>query len=366
MFFRTDPHAADGVLRRLVDEPAGVADADRAHVAGCGDCLQRLSAVRADATLAADALSTTTTPDVDLAWRRLSAAATATATTAPARATAPARGRRWRTALRSPVIAGLGVAVVLGGAGAAAAGDWLQVFRTEEVAPIAVSTADLVSLPDLSGYGDLTVVAAPDPQEFADAAAAERVAGVSAPEVGQLPAGVTGAPTYLASEQVVADFTFSEAKAAQAAAAAGETLPPAPAGLDGATFRLAAGPGLAEVWRSSSGVPALLVARVTAPTAYSSGVPFETARDYILSLPGVPDQLAAQLGAFTGDGTLPLPVPAELATTDTAEVDGHDATVLASRDGTMTGVVWVEDGVVSAVAGSLTEDEVLDVARGLG
>src|SRR3954454_10310501 len=102
MFFRTDPHAADGVLRRLVDEPAGVADVDRAHVAGCGDCLQRLSAVRADATLAADALSTTTTPDVDRAWQRLSAATTSTATTAtaPARATAAARGRRWRTALR--------------------------------------------------------------------------------------------------------------------------------------------------------------------------------------------------------------------------------------------------------------------------
>src|SRR3954465_3152639 len=266
MSFRTDPHAADGVLRRLVDEPAGVTDADRAHVAGCADCLQRLSAVRADATVAANALSTTTTPDVDRAWQRLSAAPTATAgappppPAAPARAPAPARGRRWRTALRSPVIAGLGVAVVLGGAGAAAAGDWLQVFRTEEVAPIAVSTADLVSLPDLSGYGDLTVVAEPDPQEFTDAAAAERVAGLSAPEVDQLPAGVTGAPTYLAGEQVVADFTFSEAKAAQAPAAAGETLPPAPAGLDGATFRLAAGPGLAEVWRSSSGVPALLVA----------------------------------------------------------------------------------------------------------
>src|SRR3954454_1398963 len=98
MFFRTDPHAADGVLRRLVDEPAGVADADRAHVAGCGDCLQRLSAVHADATLAADALSPTPPPDAALAWRRLSAATTVPATPAPARPTAPARGRRWRTA----------------------------------------------------------------------------------------------------------------------------------------------------------------------------------------------------------------------------------------------------------------------------
>jgi hypothetical protein len=29
-------------------------------------------------------------------------------------------------------------------------------------------------------------------------------------------------------------------------------------------------------------------------------------------------------------------------------------------------VIWVKDGVVTAVAGSLTDDEVLSVARGLG
>jgi hypothetical protein len=52
-------------------------------------------------------------------------------------------------------------------------------------------------------------------------------------------------------------------------------------------------------------------------------------------------------------------------TTSTADVDGAEATVLATRDGTVTGVVWVEDGVVTAVAGSLSEDEVLAVAREL-
>ena len=59
-------------------------------------------------------------------------------------------------------------------------------------------------------------------------------------------------------------------------------------------------------------MPALIVARAVAPTAYSSGVPFETARDYLLSLPGLPEDVASQLRGFSGDGTtLPLPVPAE-------------------------------------------------------
>ena len=38
---------------------------------------------------------------------------------------------------------------------------------------------------------------------------------------------------------------------------------------------------------------------------------------------------------------------------------------MTTRDGSMSGVVWVEDGVVTAVAGSLGEDEVLAVARAL-
>jgi hypothetical protein len=39
--------------------------------------------------------------------------------------------------------------------------------------------------------------------------------------------------------------------------------------------------------------------------------------------------------------------------------------VLAARDRTMAAVVWVDDGVVTAVIGALDADEVIAVARGL-
>jgi hypothetical protein len=39
--------------------------------------------------------------------------------------------------------------------------------------------------------------------------------------------------------------------------------------------------------------------------------------------------------------------------------------VLATRDRALAAVVWVDDGVVTAVAGSLDTDEVLSIARGL-
>jgi hypothetical protein len=165
---------------------------------------------------------------------------------------------------------------------------------------------------------------------------------------------------------VNAVFTFSADRAAQTAAATGQTLPPPPPGLDGSQFRLSAGPGLAAVWTEARGVPALMVARVVAPTAYSSGIPFPTAVSYLLTLPGLPDAVASQLRSFSGDGTtLPLPVNSQYLTSSTADVGGVPATVLTSRDGLVAVAVWVNDGVVTAVAGSVSTDEVLSVARGL-
>jgi hypothetical protein len=184
--------------------------------------------------------------------------------------------------------------------------------------------------------------------------------------VTDLPRGVSGDPTYQVGGQVTAVFTYSAERAARAAEEAGEQAPTPPAGLDGSTVRLVAGPGVAQVWLSDAGIPALLVGRASAPRAFSSGVPFETVRDHLLSLPGFPVDVAAQLRTFAADGsTLPLPVPADEVSTSSAEVDGEPATVLQTRDRTLAAVVWVQQGVVTAVAGSLDRDEVLSVAREL-
>jgi hypothetical protein len=356
-------HPTDGTLRRLVDEPAGVADADREHVAGCPVCLSGLAAAERDAAAAGAALDVDLTTDVDAGWHRLSSAAAVEGRRRPA---ASAPGRRWRNALRSPVVAVVGAVALVTGAGAAAAADWLPIFHAERIAPVTAPEADLIKLPELEALGEMVVTEQVDIRQMAGAAAAEKLTGLSVPRVGDLPRGVTGEPTYYASGRASAELTFSVEKAAQATGSAGKALPPPPPGLDGSKFRLTAGPGLAAVWSEGRPVPAMIVVRANAPTAYSSGIPFETARDYVLSLPGVPENIAAQLRGFSGDGTtLPLFVAADEQTTSTADVGGARATVLTSRDGTMAGVVWVDSGVLTAVAGSLSADEVLSVARGL-
>jgi hypothetical protein len=356
-------HPSEGVLRRLVDEPAGVTDDDRAHVSDCTTCLRALETARAESQLVGAALAPATADvDTNAAWARLS-----TAGAGPVRQARPVRAR-WGTAVRRPAIAALSAVVLVTGAGVAAANDWLPIFQTERVDTVEVTSTELVQVPDLSAYGDLQVLQEPETAQVADAAAAEEATGLAVPEIGDLPDGVTGDPAYQTAGTMSATFTFSAAKAAQAAAAEGEVLPPPPPGLDGSSLRLDAGPGVAAMWSQPTGVPTLVVARVVAPKVYSSGVPFETVKNYLLSLPGLPPGLASQLRDLSEeeDGTLPLPVPAELVTSSTADVGGRDATVLTSRDGLFAAVVWVEDGVMTGVVGTLSPDEVLSVARGLG
>ncbi|MFG1610375.1 hypothetical protein [Actinoplanes sp. NPDC049265] len=468
-------HPTDGTLRRLLDEPAGVADTDRAHVAGCRRCLAALAAAREDALLvraalradldpaapadpstsgvsglsaasgvngvsglsaasgvngvsglsaapavngvfaasgAPDALDMTADAglavDVGAAWQRLSATMAAAQPDASAQVTAEgatigaqsyttfarpnapevasaqvtpevmhicaqskgtAAGRgtrgegRWRKALRSPVIAVVGVAAIVTGASAAAAGDWFPIFRAERVVPITVDPADLGKLPELDAYGEVKITTPADVRKVPNAAAAREATGLSVPRVGGLPRGVTGDPGFLVVNQVGAQFTFDAAKAA---ATTGGGAPAPPAGLDGTEFRMTAGPGLAQVWTEVRGMPALVVVRIVAPRAYSSGVPFETARDYLLSLPSLPPSVAKQLRAFTGDGTsLPMIVRPDESSAAATDVNGVPATLLTNRGNAVNGVVWVEDGVINAVGGSLSADEVLSVARGL-
>jgi hypothetical protein len=255
---------------------------------------------------------------------------------------------------------------VLSGAGVAAANDWLPIFRTEQIAPVDVTASDLVAVPDLTAYGDVEVTGDGDLRPVADAATAEAETGLDVPQVGDLPEGVTGEPALQVADQVTATFTFSAERAAESAAQTGQPLPAPPPGLDGSQIRITAGPGVAQLWTRSGDLPTLVVGRAVAPTVLSDSVRFTAVRDYLLSLPGLSPELTQQLRTLSADGsTLPLPVPADLATSEPAEVNGLPATVITANNGLLAGVVWVDDGVVTAVIGSVGADEALAVAREL-
>ena len=374
-------HPTDGALRRALDEPASLSDADRDHVAGCPRCRAALASAADDRDAAHDLLApddAAASPDTDAAWQRLVAArangAADAAEVASSTSDLPAARRR-RRLHRASVLAAAGAVLVVGGATAAAANDWIPVFRTESVAPVPVSlsTSDVAGLATmgdlslLSGYGQWQVLSRPGLHSAPDAAAAQRRTGLPVAALTDLPTGVTGTPSYEVMDKQSAVFRFSADKAARTVAASGGSLPTLPADLDGAVLRLQAGPAVVRVWQQSSGMPTLIVAELGAPAAESSGAPLPVLRDALLSLPGLPPALAAQLRAVTSDGTtLPIPVPADEFSSSATEVQGAPATLLTSHDGTLNGVVWVSDGVVRLVAGPLSADEVRSVADDLG
>jgi hypothetical protein len=255
----------------------------------------------------------------------------------------------------------------VGSTAAAAAADWLPIFKPDTVAAVTVDldVQDVDALPDLSAYGTLSLPKDADPRDVADAAEAERLTGVDAPDVTALPVGVGGTPTYGVLEPTTARFTFSAEKARAAAERTGRALPPMPAGVDGSTLEIRVGPGIVARWGDGD-LPELAVIRMAAPVVSSEGVSLPTLRDYLLAQPGIPDEVAAKLRALPDDGSvLPVPVPSQYATTESTTVDGVHATAVSMRDGSAAGLIWIKDTQLSAVFGLVDLEELEDVARDL-
>jgi hypothetical protein len=373
-------HPPEGLLRRAVDEPAALADADRLHVAACDRCAADLAAATADRDAAASALGTLLgrsagEPDdvrADTAWPRLmsrlhgadaEAGGTATVVALPPE---PRRASRFRR----PVVAVAAAAVLaVGSTAAAAANDWLPIFQPREVAAVTldVDLLDVSGVPDLSAYGEIALPEGGiEPAEVAGAAEAERRTGIDVPQVAELPRGISGEPRYAVLDQTTVGFTFSAEKARAEAERVGRQLPAMPAGVDGTTLSFRVGPVVVGTWGGGTDMPKLGVVRMAAPAASTDGVSLPVLRDYLLAQPGIPADLAAQLRELPDDGSvLPVPVPADYATTEKTTVDGVEATAVTLKDGSGGGLVWIKDGQLTAVLGLLSSDELEDVARGL-
>jgi hypothetical protein len=295
--------------------------------------------------------------------------------------------------------------VLMGGATAAAAAGLVPIFSPEAVAPVVIQAGDIASLQALARFGTVTGTSKLDLTPESSATALATAAGFSLPAVTPPSGLATGSPSYWLVSPENAQLQVSVAKAEQAAAKDGATVPPAPPGVDGSVLQVATGAGALEVWgltlpggpgasvglfgHSSSkasnrtnGTPAagpapagngpvaselpqLAVAEVQGPTVSSSGADLATLESYLLSQPGISAQLAAQVRAI-GDpsSTLPIPVPAG-ADSSTVDVDGHAAVVLAAgSEG--TAVIWAENGRSFAVLGQAGAADLLAVARQIG
>jgi len=374
-------HLSDGTLRRSLDEPVAIDARSRGHLESCDRCRRRLAGITADAT-SAGAMFASNRPDVDIDAARLrlgAAEASAVALTAPGRnirhAPAPRRPLgTWGGRAMAGIACAAGASVLLVVSGGAQ--DFLSLFQPSKFAAVPVTATDVRSLAGLTGYGTVTGGSTPlriTPE--ANAAAAAALAGIPAPEI-SAPAGVDGAPRYAVVNGTDVSFTFLERLARAAAARSGGQLPALPAGLDGSTLTVSINPAMVISYGldvsslyngggtlPSSGAAVVVVASRT-PTVSSTGVTVGTLENYLLSVPGIPTGVAAEIRAIRDpEQTVPIPIPIDVASASTVSINGASGLLIGDSTGIGSVVLWQHNGVVYVVAGTVNAADALGIAR---
>jgi hypothetical protein len=362
-------HLSDGTLRRMVDEP-DAHGADARHLESCPDCKARYGTVAGDARVISTLMTAPELKvDVASAFNRVR--------TAPA--ARPSFGFRlpvMRPGSR-PVVLAFATAVAVIALLVTAIAQDSNTFTPQTLTPVPVTMADMQALSQLSAYGTVSWTKQPQPQIVTSADEATSISRLPVPKVATLPTGVSSTVTYAAMGKATAVFTFSTAKAAAAAAQAGKTLPPLPAGIDGAQLTVTVGPAVAEIYGTinaaagsdptqAAGMPQLIVGETTAPVATSSQVTVVQFENYLLSQPGISPELTAAIKAI-GDPstTLPIPIPVQFATSSSVTVQGVQGLALGDNTGVGAGVIWIKHGVVYGVVGTIKRDDAVNIANQL-
>ena len=366
-------HLSDGTLRRIYDEPLALSAAEQEHFDGCSECKARFDGIAGAARSIGSMLPA---PVVEPA----SAAAFASLQHRIRReASRPAPWyQRWfdRTAprlqlMRTPAVAVVLAAALLTGVAATGVVRLLEVFKPNKVAVVQVSPSDFAAAAVALDYGqEKWLPSPPTPVVMSDPVAAQTQSGLPVLTPATLPAGVTGGATYAVVSQTTGSLTFDASRLRASAAQHHVKLSPMPSSINGSTLIVNAGPALLEVWGVSAAgtsqqLPTLVIAQTKVPTVESTGANTKQLEDYVLSQSAVPADLRSQVLAIADPSTtLPIPIPKGLATTENVQVNGVQGVLIKAVLG--AGVVWIKNGVIYAVGGQLTPDQVLALARTLG
>ncbi len=367
-------HLSDGTLRRIYDEPLALTAADQAHFDECPDCKPRFDAIANEARATTALLRVPSfEPQARAALSVVQARITREETARPARwyqRWLDRNSPRWRP-MATPAIAVLLAAVLVTGLGVSGvAQSLIRVFEPRQLQAVQVSPSDFAQGTALLDYGNVKwQPEAPKLQQLSDSAAAQSQSGLPVLSPASLPKGVSGPVSYGVVSHATGSLTFDAARLRASAAQAGVRVSPMPSTIDGSTLVVNGGPALIEVWglgttAETMGIPTLVIAQTRVPTVDSSGANVSQLEDYLLSQPGVPPEFAAQIKAIKDPSTtLPIPIPKGLATTESRQVNGTPAVLIKAVLG--AGVVWVKNGVIYAVGGQLTPDQVLAIATSL-
>ena len=374
-------HLDDGALRRLIDEPLAAEARDREHLDGCPGCQRRSRAVADDASAVGALLAPTPEPPPDLGRALAAVSARFVVAPAPRRALA-----RWSFSLRPLLRPALVAAAMLliAALGVAATPSLVTIFEPHQVTAVPVKPpehATFAGLPDLSSYGTMEVIQRGESATVLSAAEAASLSGLTPPAA---PADYAGQPaTYQVIGKSEASFTFSADKARAAALAAGKPAPDFSRvrGIDRTKLTVTLGPAVAVVYgkvdknTTLNNLP-LITAISAAPVVTSTGASVKELENFLVSQPGIAGNadLVGQIRAI-GDplaqGSLPLPIPADMATSDKVSVNGANGVMVTEKSGLVRAVVWERQDAASgkwriyAVAGHFDAVTIQTLARQL-
>ena len=331
----------DGALRVELDADPRVLDA-------CPQCAGRRAALRADRDVVTAAWAALDDASGHAARDEVDVESGLTRLRSRRRDLAPSRPGVLR--LVASVTLVLLVAALVGTSdGRRAVASVLSSFRAERVQAVTVDPDELGDVDALEAIAD---VEDPDtePVAVADVAEAATVAGFTAAEPAQAPAG-NAMVMAVAPTTVVATLSS-------------ERAPSMPADLDGAVLRVAVPGAVLQQWAGEGGVPELAVVEAGAPQVTLEGGDLADLRAWVLDDPDLPDDAAAQLEAL-GDWQTTLPIPVAPGAERPVTVGGVDA--VGVDYGLLRGVVWLDGDRVRGVAGQASLEDLAalgaDLAR---
>lgn len=333
-----------GTWRAWLDDETAI-PAPETHLAGCGACARTVAELRSAAGFASrkmTVLSPAPRPVV----------------TPPVEAEASPRG--WLRRFAGAAAAVLLISVVAATPGGRALADSvLSVFRSQRIDILESTSRDLaMSGLVLGQLGEVDTDGLPEPTRVAGAREAEAESGLDIPDAFRGDSWLvisSGTVRWELDSQAITDYLAAHGSDVEV-----------PSQIDGTVVVLERG---AIVFAVSGPLddPSLVLVRSGPVTAHTEGASLGETREFLLSLPGLPGGLVSQLRAIEDwESTLPLPVPVDAATGSHVDLDGIDA-VEIDVDDLGSGLIWVDDDVVTAVAGhdpATTRQVAMEIVRG--
>jgi hypothetical protein len=289
----------------------------------------------------------------------------------PARQMTPQKWYRTRRNWVVAAVAAVLIALLLLPNSGALASQMLSFFRVQNFQPVQVTKQDVQTLssrpiPSLEDLG--TVHIQPGSLQTHDNLVETQAAQmVSFPILlpHYLPRGISGTPDFGVIDGGHGTFTFGASKAHAFFVKNGYGNVNIPANLDGATFDLTTTAGVVIAYGNQADTQ-FMVVEVPSPAVRATGkASLDELRNVVLSLPGLPPQLVAQLRQINlSSGIVPLPIPSGI---DSQSVTVHGTTGLLLTSNISTtieqikkfpagsAVVWQMHGIIYALGGTVSD-----------